>query len=436
MPVTKQSFHDLETLRSALERLGLSLPLGDPAVLGQPLSADGHTFANRLVIQPMEGCDGTPEGRPGELTRRRYLRFAASGASLIWFEATAVLPEARANPRQLYLTAQTLDAFKSLLDEIRETAVKETGYAPVIIMQATHSGRYSKPNGVPAPLIARHNPIFEKDGPVGTVLSDDDLKRVETAYGETAKLAVQAGFDGMDVKCCHGYLNAELLSAFTREGDYGGSFENRTRLFRNMIDAVKAVVPPSFMVTTRTNIYDGFPYPYGFGVAQDNSGLLAFDPTEPLQLMAMLHDRGLRLVDITMGNPYVNPSVNRPFNGTALTEDPLAGVVRMLDGTRQMKQAFPDMTFIASAFSYLKAQSAPVAAGMVAEGWADMAGFGRMAFAYPTFARDILEKGALDPKRCCLACGQCSVIMRAGSTPGCPVFDRDIYLPLLKAVKA
>src|ERR1039457_6629629 len=73
------------------------------STLGRPVTVGPMRVGNSLAIHPMEGCDGTLDGRPGELTLRRYHRFAASGAKLIWFEATAVAPTGRANPRQLWL---------------------------------------------------------------------------------------------------------------------------------------------------------------------------------------------------------------------------------------------------------------------------------------------------------------------------------------------
>ncbi|MBQ4322821.1 MAG: flavin oxidoreductase/NADH oxidase, partial [Clostridia bacterium] len=223
------------------------------------------SFPNRIAIQPMEGCDATKEGEPDELTVRRYDRFAESGAGLVWAEAVAIVKEGRANPRQLYISEKTLDSLKRMNERIREISLKKNGYAPVIIMQATHSGRYSKPEGSPAPLIAYNNPIFEKDSPIdkSRIITDDKLFELEEQYGKAAKMAEEAGFDGIDIKCCHRYLNSELLSAYMREGAFGGSFENRTRLLRNGIKNATDATGKDFIVTTRMNVYDGFEYPYG-----------------------------------------------------------------------------------------------------------------------------------------------------------------------------
>ena len=148
-------YQTVEELRQAAQEEGVTLPLGgDLSPLGQELEVQGVKLPNRVAIQPMEGCDGTADGKPGELTLRRYDKFARSGAGLLWEEATAVWEEARANPRQLWIKEENVGAFQAMNQRIRELSQKENGFAPVIIMQATHSGRYSKPQGVPAPLIA------------------------------------------------------------------------------------------------------------------------------------------------------------------------------------------------------------------------------------------------------------------------------------------
>ena len=425
------------TAESFLEQntaLGTGLPFaGDVTILSQPLQVGSKTIPNRLACQAMEGCDGTPEGSPDVLTKRRYQRFAKGGAGLIWFEATAVLKEGRANPRQLYICKDNLDDYKRQVEEIKETAMKENGYAPVVVMQATHSGRYSKPEGTPAPLIAYNNPIFEKDNPISAdrIVTDAYLDRVKEKLVEGAVLAEQAGFDGVDIKCCHRYLNSELLSAYTREGRYGGSLENRTRLLRESISGSIESCSKDFIVSSRMNVYDGFPYPYGFGVKDDGS--TDFDPTEPIWLLQELKKSGVDLLNITMGNPYFNPHVNRPFvmGGYQAEEHPLEGVARMLHGIATLKKAVPDMKLICSALSFLGVAAPNVVSGFIQDGGFDMAGFGRTIFAYPDFAKDILANGAMDKNKICICCSKCTEIMRSpGGTPGCVIRDKEIYLPL------
>lgn len=435
MQQPKFHYATFEELQQELQALQITLPLSQQlALLHAPATVGGRVIPNRLAIQPMEGCDGTADGSPDELTCRRYRRFAASGAGLIWFEAVAILPEARANPRQLMLTRANLPAFRALTDEIRAIARQEQGIEPLLILQATHSGRYSKPEGRPAPLIACNNPLFEGNTPLpdGCIVSDDYLASLPAAYAATAALAQEAGFDGVDIKACHRYLLSELLAAHTRPGRYGGSFENRTRLLREAMAAAKAAVSGQFIVTSRMNLYDGFPRPYGWGVGEEG---IEPDLAEPIALLAQLQrEQGLQLLDCTIGNPYVNPHVNRPYDAGPYPapEHPLAGVARMCRCISQVKKALPSLTIVASGLSYLRQFSPQLAAGILESGGADLAGFGREAFAYPAFAAEILGRGALDPKKCCIACGKCSELMRAGSVAGCVVRDSDVYLPIYR----
>ena len=178
-------------------------------------------ICNRVVLQPMEGCDCNTDGSPSELTRDKYIKAARSGAGVVWFEANAVCPEGRTNVRQMMLTEGNLEKFKKLLSDMRKIAIAECGISPIFILQLTHSGRQSI-----VPMIAYRNPIYEEKRPVTdeNIVTDEYLDTLPEKYAAAARLAVDAGFDGVDVKSCHGYLFQELLSAFIREGRYGGNF--------------------------------------------------------------------------------------------------------------------------------------------------------------------------------------------------------------------
>ena len=218
------SYDTLDSIKAKFNEIGACPAVSEHTeVLWDEVSVGTQTLKNRFVIQPMEGCDGTIEGAPDTLTKRRYKRFAESGAGLIWFEAVAVTPEGRANPRQLCLTEQTADELKQLVEDIKETAIRKSGTAPKIIMQATHSGRQSRPEAAPAPVIAYRHDLYEKTRPIPSddcIISDDRLKALEEVFGQQTKLAQEIGFDGVDIKCCHGYLLNELLSAYNRPGLY------------------------------------------------------------------------------------------------------------------------------------------------------------------------------------------------------------------------
>lgn len=415
---------------------GTSFPYSeDISCLNTPITVAGKTVHNRIVYQAMEGCDGTYDGAPGELTKRRYLRFARGGAGIIWFEATAVLGEGRANPRQMYLTDKTRDDFKKIVEDIKEAGIKENGFEPVVIVQLTHSGRYSKPEGTPAPLIAYNNPIFEKDNPIdkSRIVTDEYLDTLCEALIKNAGIAKELGFDGADIKSCHRYLLSELLSAYERKGRYGGSFENRTRMLTTAVKEAKILTGKDFIITSRLNVYDGFEYPYGFGVKKGEG--ITPDFTEPKMLVKKLVENGIDMIDMTMGNPYFNPHVNRPFATGTYTppEHPMAGVERMLNGISELASEIKGTPVISSGISFLGGVSANVCAGYVGAGKFDFAGYGRETLAYPACANDITSGKNLDPKKLCICCGKCTEIMRCkGGTPGCVIRDGEVYMPLYK----
>ena len=151
---------------------------------------------------------------------------------------------------------------------------------------------------------------------------------------DAQKLAEEAGFDGVDIKCCHRYINSELLSAFERDGKYGGSLENRTRLYFNCIDAVKDAVSDKAFVTTRLNSCDCFPYGYGYGVNEKEE----IDLTETKQIIAKLKEKGIELVNLTIGNPYLIPHINRPYLADS-PEDGNIGMKRVYDVTKEITPA-------------------------------------------------------------------------------------------------
>lgn len=441
------SFQTLDELRAEVERLNLPIPLEtDLAPLGRKVRVYDCEAPNSLAVQPMEGCDGTRDGKPGDLTYRRYERFAAGGAGLLWFEATAVTHEGRANPRQLWADPANTKELARLL-EVSDRAARQTfgsNYSFVPVLQLTHSGRYSKPDGVGRPIIAQHNPFLDPRsgiGPEYPVISDAELERLEDDYVRAAGVALEAGFPIVDVKCCHRYLLSELFGSHLREGKYGGSFANRTRFLLNVVDKIRSEYGGRIGVAVRMNVWDGLPYPHGWGVGKATEGMapgsMPVDLTEPKLLLAELERRGVKLVNVTLGNPYYNPHLNRPYDQPSLEmaipeEHPLTGVARMLSAAAELQQAFPAMAILGSGYSWLRHFLGHAAAAQLNRGWQTIAGVGREAFAYPDFARDLLEKGEMAPEKACIACSKCTDIMRHGGTTGCVIRDGGTYLPIYR----
>ncbi len=430
------NYNSLEELKNDIDNLGVDIPLStNISILKQPVKIGNKSIPNSIVIHPMEGCDGTEEGKPDELTFRRYERFAGGGAGLLWMEATAVVNEGRANPRQIYINSKNLHAFKDLYKIIKQTANREFGdnHNPYTVLQLTHSGRYSKPLGKPAPIIAAQNKYLDPYLPDDyLVITDSQLEELEDKFVEAAILAKEVGFDAIDIKSCHRYLNSELLSAFTREGKYGGSFENRTRFLLNIVDKIKYRLGDTLDITLRMNAYDAIPYPYGWGVSQEDFNKP--DLREPIKLIKLLYKKGVKLVNLSCGNPYYNPHVGRPYDTGSYTppQHQLENTATMLGIIRDIQKAVPEIALVATGFSWLREFGANVAAGGIEDGWFKFAGFGRQAFAYPDFARDIIENGSMKREKCCIACSNCTVIMRDGGKTGCVPKDAKVYAPIFK----
>lgn len=445
---TPTSVEELQNLCSKLE---ISLDaLEDVSVLAEPLSLGGFAVPNSLAIHPMEGADGDTDGSPGELTFRRYNRFAKGGAGLIWFEAIAVMPEARSNPRQLCLNEKSRSYFTELLGQVKKSAKNSVlKHRPFLVAQLSHSGRYSAPNGTAAPIISQHDPYRatlslqaapdskapKKVPAERAVVTDKYLEETKDSFVRAAELAFEVGFDAVDIKACHGYLINELLSCRNRRGRYGGAFENRTRFYLEVIEEVRDKVGGEKPIVARVGVYDGVPYPFGWGVNRND--YTKPDLTEPEKLIGELINRGVKLINITVGDPHYNPHYNRPFNkpvrgGYQAPEHPLLGVHRMINLAGEIQKRFKNVLVAGSGYSWLGPIMPNVAAAAKEKGLAGIIGVGRMALAYPDFAKDIILQGRLDGDKICTACSGCSEIMSKGGPAGCVVRDSRVYGPVYR----
>lgn len=456
-------YKSLEDLLAENGRLGIDLRASDDlSPLFTPIAVGPRTVGNRWCIHPMEGCDGELDGSPGELTRRRYLRFAAGGAKLIWGEACAISDEARANPRQIWLHEGTRDAFASMIRDAKATHRERFGSDDDLLfgIQLTHSGRYC----YRGPIIAAPDPLLigrykvTADTPL---ISDDALARLVDQYRATARLAREVGFDFIDVKQCHRYLLNELLGARNRPGPYGGSYENRTRLAREIFQALRADLP-DMILTTRMNAFDGIPFhagadgdgvpdpfttPIENGWGLDPNNPLQPDLAEPIRWLGEMQSLGVRLVNVTLGNPYAQPHFGRPFetpppDGYESPEHPLLGVDRHFRITATLQQAHPTLPLVGTGYSYLQEFLPQVGSANVRDRRVSFVGVGRASLAQPDWVAQLQKQGVMDRKRICRTFSYCTALMRAKDHPlgqyptGCPPFDKDAYGEIWKEVQA
>ena len=454
--------HFREHLRSVAITIPCDSQLGrnSESPLRQPLIQGDIRIGNRIAVQPMEGWDGTCDGNPTENTIRRWRRFGCSGAKLIWGgEAVAVSHEGRANPNQLLIAAHTEKGLAhlrtALIEEHRRTTGSDDGL--LIGLQLTHSGRYSRPNAgnQGEPRILYRHPILDgrlklaRDYPV---LTDGEVGGIVEHFHRAAATASKLGFDFVDVKHCHGYLGHEFLSAHTREGAYGGGLEGRSRFLREIVQGIRSVAP-KLHVAVRLSAFDTIPFradpgqssggkmgpgipeiggglvPYRWGFGVDPMRPTEADLTETVQFLLLLEELGVRLVNITAGSPYYNPHIQRPAlyppsDGYQPPEDPLFGVARQMEVTHRLKQQFPNLIFVGSAYSYLQDFLPYVAQAAVREGWTDFVGLGRMVLSYPELLWDASEGNPIKRKLVCRTFSDCTTGPRNGLVSGCYPLDK------------
>ena len=424
-----------------------NLPPPDSLALARKYEFRGKTIGNRWAILPMEGWDCSQEGCPSELTRRRWIQFARSGAKLIFgCEAAAVMESGRSNTRQLTVSESTIGEITRLREDMVAAHEEKFGTSSDLYvgLQLTHSGRFSHPHDDMKleSVIAYKNPLLDrKFGNENTPLAtDEEIDRMVEHFVRAAKLAEKAGFEFVDIKQAHGYFGHELLSAYDRPGKYGGSLENRSRFFREIAVGIQAEAP-SLDISLRFSIFDIIPfakgsdgvgipmskdkYPYAFGA--DETGMIP-DLREPFEFVEILKSCGVGMICATLGSPYYNPHLQRPAlkpvaDGYEMPHDPLRSVAMHLRSVCELKRRFPDLTVIGSGYTYLQDWLPHVAEAVLDAEMTDFVGIGRMVLSYPEICDDVLSGREIDRKRICRTIGDCTNAPRNGLVSGCYPLD-------------
>jgi NADPH2 dehydrogenase len=456
---------DVESFQAHLRTLDLRIPCdasiatGAASPLLAPLVRGDFKIGNRIAVQPMEGWDATADGAPSENTIRRWRRFGRSGGKLIWGgEAVAVCHEGRANPNQLLASPRTQEKLGELRTVLRQEQIQTTGSDDGLLigLQLTHSGRYCRPNEHtrPEPQILYHHPLLDRrlklpaDYPV---LTDGEIESIIEDFHRAAQMAWQLGFDFVDIKHCHGYLGHEFLSAHSRPGRYGGDFDSRTRFLREVVQGIRSLAP-GLRIGVRLSAIDTVPFhrdtgysgnrKTSIGVAEPYANLLPYrwgfgvnsmdpkdtDLSEPARFLSLLEQLGIQLVNITAGSPYYNPHIQRPAlyppsDGYLPPEDPLIGVARQMEATRELKRQFPNLIMVGSAYTYLQDFLPHVAQAALREGWVDFVGLGRMVLTYPEILWDAVQGNDIHRKRICRTFSDCTTAPRNGLPSGCYPLD-------------
>jgi 2,4-dienoyl-CoA reductase-like NADH-dependent reductase (Old Yellow Enzyme family) len=263
--------------------------------LFDPLAIRDITFANRIFVSPMCQYSSTD----GYVSDWHFVHLgsrAVGGAGLVLTEATAVLPEGRISPQDLGIWRD--DHVEPLARVAR--FIHEQG--SVAGMQLAHAGRkastyapWAGDGTVPeseggwSNVVAPSALPFADGYPMPRALSIDDIKNIVSAFAAAARRACEASFRVIEIHAAHGYLIQEFLSPLSnqRTDPYGGSFENRTRVLREIVAAVRGSWPegaPLFVRISATDWIDG-----------------GWDIQQSVELARQLKELGADLIDCSSG---------------------------------------------------------------------------------------------------------------------------------------
>jgi 2,4-dienoyl-CoA reductase-like NADH-dependent reductase (Old Yellow Enzyme family) len=395
----------------------------NPEILSSPIKIGNKIAPNRIVNQPMECNDADASGNPTDLTLRRYLGLAEGGAGIIVIESLTLTYESRARKNQLKISEENAKGLERLVKEMKEVNGK-----PLILFQLNHSGRIS------GAAFSKVVSLYPTGDPNIYLLSEKEIEEIGEKFVKASVLAKQVGADGIDFKHCHGYLCGEMLRpANTRQDRFGGSFENRTRFFREITERIKkAVVGDDFLLGVRYSMYEGIPGGLGTSGPEEVTEELF----EPLRFAKMIEESGMDYVNVSAGIPAVTPEIVRP------TKNYPEGVYRHFGWAKAVKHLVK-IPVIGSGYSYLrdgkndlkepdssKKSFLYYAEKNLKDGNVDLVGIGRQSLADPLFGKKILS-GDVDKVNYCTACGGCSILLRSQKEVGCTVYNK-YYKGVLK----
>jgi 2,4-dienoyl-CoA reductase-like NADH-dependent reductase (Old Yellow Enzyme family) len=224
--------------------------------LFSPFQLKNFTLKNRIGVAPMTRMSSVKDSVPRQDVLDFLVRRAENNSAIVYTEAIVTDYEsAQGYPGQARMTTQRqIETWKPVVKAIQQ-------HGSIAIMQMFHCGRMAWPEVNPAnraiapsPLTPKQdNPLTGEPYPVPDVMSRFDIEHVLNGFVETARGAVAAGFDGIEIHGAHGYLINQFLSSYCnqRTDSYGGTVENRYRFAHEIIEAVRPVVPEDRLLIFR-----------------------------------------------------------------------------------------------------------------------------------------------------------------------------------------
>jgi 2,4-dienoyl-CoA reductase-like NADH-dependent reductase (Old Yellow Enzyme family) len=373
--------------------------------LFSPCPLGGVKTSNRFVSQAMEANDAEPGGQVSERAIERYKNLAQGGWGIMIAEAISVTEKSLARKNGLVLNSKNLDGYKRLVEEVKKINPKV-----IFLFQLTHSGRNSNP------AFSEKVRVCPEANDGSRMLQTEEIQSISDLFVEAALMAARAGADGVDMKMCHGYLGAEMLRpSNTRTDRWGGSFENRTRFFRENSAKIRDRIPAgSLILGSRISMYEGIRGGCGTGGADE----LIEDLSDQLLLIQLMAKLGMDYVNISAGIPGITSEMTRPVKGSQNL------MLNHLRYTRIVKDLLNKLgsgtKTIGSAYSILKEDGLLLADENIRKGYTDFVGWGRQSFADPLLPAKIRNGQSID---WCTACSGCSKLMQLQEHDGCIMYN-------------
>jgi 2,4-dienoyl-CoA reductase-like NADH-dependent reductase (Old Yellow Enzyme family) len=392
--------------------------MGYKETLLAPIKIGARECKNRFFIQAMECNDEDETGNPSESTTERYRNLAKGEAGLVCLEAISITRESRARDNQLMIMSANKEPLTKFVK-----AFKEANPQSLFIFQLTHSGELSSPE------FSRRVTVKPLYGYGGELLTEDEVDKIMDDFVSAAKIAHDAGADGIDMKLCHGYLGSQLIRPYNdRKWKYGGSWENRSRFAFELYERIsKTVNDKNFLIGSKISAWEGFPG--GFGTDGPDSPIM--DMTEPIALIKGLEERGAQYFVQSAGSPGITISLTQVDRHV-----PYFAYLHQYWAKEMRKALKPETVLIGSNFSVFRdgknglCAVAPedssllhYGARCIEKGVMDMVALGRQSFADPALPQKLREGRESEIKYCTL-CDNCLELLIRQTPVGCCTFNK------------
>jgi 2,4-dienoyl-CoA reductase-like NADH-dependent reductase (Old Yellow Enzyme family) len=338
---------------------------------------------------------------------------------MIVLEAITVTEESYARTEQLMILPRNAKALANLVAE-----VKKVNARPIFVAQLTHSGEISNTD-ISTSTAPRVSPGFDS-----RLLTDDDGDHIIEQFVSAARIAHDAGFDGLELKFCHGYLGGQILRPYNnRKWKYGGPKENRFRFGFEIYERVmKAVNDPNFLLGSKVSVYEGIPG--GQGTAGPDTPVM--DISESLEFIKGIEERGARFIIQSAGGPSANTVLNEPPQS-----HPDEAYMHFYFSHEVKKVVRPETVVIGSAYSvfndghhnfrYVNPEESSLLAWgekNINGGITDMIALGRQSIADPEFPRKAMA-GQLGEIAWCHACDGCFELLARQQKVSCVTHSQE-----------